>query len=53
MQDILANDLPYIYLFTTPIVDAYRNDTVQYPYTDVLDGISGAYGMQTIVNAAQ
>ncbi len=43
IQEILANDLPYIYLFTTPVYDAYRN--VTYPYTNILDGIgSGYYG---------
>ena len=45
LQEILATDLPYIYLFTTPIVDAYRNDTMAFPYTEVLGGLSGSYGM--------
>jgi peptide/nickel transport system substrate-binding protein len=44
IQEILANDLPYIYLFTTPVYDAYRN--LEYPYTDVLGGIgAGFYGL--------
>ena len=43
IQEILATDLPYIYLFTTPMYDAYRN--IEYPYTEVLDGVgSGYYG---------
>ena len=44
IQEILANDLPYIYLFTTPVFDAYRN--IDYPYTNVLGGIgAGFYGL--------
>jgi peptide/nickel transport system substrate-binding protein len=47
IQDTLATELPYIILFTTPIYDAYRN--VDYPYTDVLDGIgSGLYGAPSL-----
>jgi len=46
IQDTLATELPYIILFTNPIYDAYRN--VDYPYTDVLDGLgSGLYGFPT------
>jgi peptide/nickel transport system substrate-binding protein len=44
IQEILATDLPYIYLFTTPVYDAYRN--IEYPYTDVLGGIgAGFFGL--------
>jgi ABC-type transport system substrate-binding protein len=44
IQEILATDLPYIYLFTTPVYDAYRN--VEYPYRDVLGGIgAGFFGL--------
>jgi ABC-type transport system substrate-binding protein len=43
LQDILADELPYITLFTLPMIDAYRN--VDFPFTDVFDGIgSGLYG---------
>jgi ABC-type transport system substrate-binding protein len=54
LQVILAEDLPYIILWSIPIVDAYRSDTVQYPFTEVLDGLQGTYyGLQPIVNAAE
>jgi ABC-type transport system substrate-binding protein len=43
-QEILANDVPYITLFTTPILEAFTNSVV-FPYTDVLDGVQGANGL--------
>ena len=52
VQEILANDLPYIYLFTTPVYDAYRN--VEYPYQDVLGGIgAGFYGLPALAMPAE
>ncbi len=50
MQEILNRDLPYIPLFTTPILEAYRDNLV-FPYTEVLDGVQGLYGMQGTVQA--
>jgi ABC-type transport system substrate-binding protein len=50
LQNILAEDLPYIYLFTTPMFDAWDNTRVMFPFTDVPDGIgSGTYGLQEYV----
>ncbi|MBN1872840.1 MAG: ABC transporter substrate-binding protein [Anaerolineae bacterium] len=52
IQEILATDLPYLYLFTTPMADAWDNTQVMYPFTDVIDGIgSGYYGLQEYVMA--
>jgi peptide/nickel transport system substrate-binding protein len=53
LQEILATDLPYIYVFTNPIVDAYRADTIEYPFSTLLDGIQGEYGLQSVVYAAE
>jgi ABC-type transport system substrate-binding protein len=54
LQDTLAQELPYIYLFTTPMRDAYNGAAVLFQYTDVLDGIgSGYYGLPTSVQAVQ
>ena len=54
MQEVLATDLPYIYLFTTPMYDAWDNTKVAFPYTDQPDGIgSGTYGMQEYVLSVQ
>jgi len=38
-QELLAEDLPYVILFTTPIVEAYRSSAIQFPYTENLDGL--------------
>lgn len=44
LQEWLAEDVPYIVLFDTPLLEAYRKDHVAYPFTKVLDGIQGLYG---------
>ncbi|MFQ5793486.1 MAG: ABC transporter substrate-binding protein [Candidatus Bipolaricaulia bacterium] len=49
LQQFLADDVPYIVLFTSPLPEAFRADRVTFPYTDVLDGIQGLYGMTTVV----
>ncbi len=49
-QELLAEDLPYVVLFTTPIVEAFRSSAVQFPYTEELDGLQGVhYGLQYAV----
>jgi len=39
LQEYLAEDLPYVPLFETPIVEAYRSDRLRYPYTETVSGI--------------
>jgi len=47
-------DLPYLYLFTTPLYDAWDNTRVMFPFTEVADGIGGgAYGLQEYVLSVQ
>jgi ABC-type transport system substrate-binding protein len=53
MQELLATELPYTYLFANPVVDAYNVKSSQFPFTDVLDGIEGLYGMQNLVNSPE
>jgi ABC-type transport system substrate-binding protein len=54
IQEVLATELPYIYLFTTPMWDAWDNTRIMFPFTDVNDGIgSGAYGLKNYVQAVQ
>ncbi|MBN2005299.1 MAG: ABC transporter substrate-binding protein [Anaerolineae bacterium] len=54
LQNILAEDLPYLYLFTTPLYDAWDNTRVMFPFTEVADGIGGgAYGLQEYVLSVQ
>ena len=48
MQVLIATRLPYVTLFETPKLDAYRPAKVEFPYTQVLGGIERAQGMQTI-----
>jgi len=53
MQEILATELPYTYLFATPVMDAYNITVVEFPFTDVLDGIEGVYGLQHLVTTIE
>ena len=39
LQAMLATDLPYVVLFDSPILEAFRADRLQFPYTDVLGGL--------------
>ena len=49
LQEVLAKELPYVTLFTAPVVEAYPMDTVQFPYTETLDGIQNLNGMPSAV----
>jgi hypothetical protein len=46
MQDILADDVPYITLYYTTKTDIAR-DNVQFPYSDVLGGLEDLDGLQS------
>jgi peptide/nickel transport system substrate-binding protein len=52
-QDILGTELPYVVLFDTGIIEAYRSASVDYPYTDALAGLQyyhqGGGGLQAEV----
>lgn len=48
-QEILAREVPYIVLFATPVLEAYRRDAVQYPYTKVLGGLQYVSGLPATV----
>ena len=50
MQAFIADDLPYVVLFDTPIVETFRSDRVEFPYTDTWGGLQSASGMPTLVN---
>ncbi|MGD8759905.1 MAG: ABC transporter substrate-binding protein [Anaerolineales bacterium] len=52
MQDILTEELPYTYLFATPVLDAFDTTSVAFPYTEVLGGIELVYGLQELVYRA-
>ena len=42
-QVLLSNDLPYVVLFDTPIVEAYREARITFPYTEEVDGLQGVH----------
>ena len=50
MQEFLADDLPYVVLFTTPIVETYRSDRIEFPYTSTLGGLQEVSGLPAVVN---
>jgi ABC-type oligopeptide transport system substrate-binding subunit len=57
LQQILSTEVPYVLLFTTPIIEAYRSDTISYPYDDSLSGLQYSHlpglnggGLQSVVN---
>ncbi len=49
MQDILADELPYIVLFDTGIIESYRT-VVKYPYTETLSGLQYQSGLADSVS---
>lgn len=54
LQVILATELPYVLLFDTGIIEAYRSASVEYPFTKALSGLQyyhqGGGGLQAEVN---
>jgi len=48
MQKLLAEDVPYVVLFDTNIVEAYREDMIEFPYTEVLGGIQFVWPLTTV-----
>ncbi len=49
LQEMLAEDVPYVVLFTAPIYEAYRTDEIEFPYTEVLDGIQNVLAFPSTV----
>jgi len=53
LQQVLADELPYVVLFTTPIVEVFRTE-VAWPYTGILDGLQNYFqGINGPVSAAK
>ena len=50
LQQVLAEEVPYVLLFDTGIVEAYRSDVLEYPYTETLGGLQFSQGLPTTVN---
>ena len=49
MDALLANDLPYVTLFTAPILEFYAKARVDYPFVEVLDGLQSMSGLPAMV----
>lgn len=52
MDQKIVEDLPYEVLFSTPILEAYNN-TLVFPFSDVLDGIQTLNGLPGDVQVSQ
>ncbi|MYC35622.1 MAG: ABC transporter substrate-binding protein [Chloroflexi bacterium] len=50
MQAFLAEDLPYVVLFDTPIVETYRSERIEFPYTETWGGLQSSAGLPGLVN---
>jgi len=48
---MLAEDLPYLVLFDTPVTEAYRTDQIEFPYEKTLSGLQYVDGVPTLVKA--
>jgi peptide/nickel transport system substrate-binding protein len=53
LERILAEELPYVVLFDTPILEFYRSEALDYPFTQTLGGIQFLQGMPSTVAAAR
>jgi ABC-type transport system substrate-binding protein len=52
MEEIIAEEVPYVVLFTTPVLEAYRNN-LSFPFTAGLGGIQQWNGSQASVRSSQ
>ena len=52
MDAVLAQDVPYVVLFTTPVLETFRN-TLEFPSTVTLDGLQNFQALPGAVNLAQ
>jgi ABC-type transport system substrate-binding protein len=54
IQILLGTEVPYVLLFDTGIIEAFRSASVEYPYTEQLSGLQythqGGGGLQSEVN---
>ena len=50
MDRIIVEEAPYIVLFQTPILEAYRT-TLVFPFTDTLDGLQNLSGLPGDIQA--
>ena len=51
MDKKISDDLPYVTLFTTPVLEAYNN-TLTFPFTDTLGGLQLLNGLPESVQVS-
>jgi peptide/nickel transport system substrate-binding protein len=51
MDAKLAEDVPYVTLFTAPILEFYAKARVSYPFTEALDGLQNLNGAPDLVTS--
>jgi peptide/nickel transport system substrate-binding protein len=50
IQMLLGTEVPYVVLFDTGILEAYRSASVEYPFTETLSGLQyGGHSVKTLV----
>jgi peptide/nickel transport system substrate-binding protein len=50
IQMLLGTEVPYVVLFDTGIIEAYRSASVEYPFTETLSGLQyGGHSVKTLV----
>ncbi len=52
MDDLLAEEVPYVVLFTTPVLEAFRT-TLDFPSTSALDGLQNFGALTGSVNLTE
>ena len=43
LQEIIADELPLVALFNVPILEAYREDVIKWPFTQALNGVQAYF----------
>jgi ABC-type transport system substrate-binding protein len=43
LQELIATEMPYVTLFSTPVLEVYRPEKVKFAYTEVLDGVQNYF----------
>jgi peptide/nickel transport system substrate-binding protein len=49
MDAMLSEDVPYVTLFTAPILEFYAKARIAFPFTQTLDGVQNLNGMPDVV----
>jgi peptide/nickel transport system substrate-binding protein len=53
IEPILADEMPYVALYDTPLVEGYRHAAIRFPFTDAVGGIQFGSGYPSLVTGAR